>query len=64
MEGVLNETTMTVHKHESGKSDFQSACGATADLSHDSLRMVPIGKASSDTTIARCGRCFEDAGGY
>lgn len=64
MDGVLNETTRTVHKHETGESDFQSECGATANLAHEDLRIVPVEIASSSTDVIRCGRCFEDAGGY
>lgn len=64
MDGVLNESTRTVHKHQLGDADFQSECGATADLSHDKLRVVPVELASSDTDVIKCGRCFDDAGGY
>lgn len=60
MNGVLNEVTETVHKHERGQSDFQTTCGAIATVSHDNLRITPVEGA----TASRCGRCFEDAGGY
>jgi len=64
MRGVLNETTRTVHKHEAGGSDFETECGATHRLSPDNLNVVSVTSASSATGVDRCGRCFDDAGGY
>lgn len=64
MDGVLNEVTNTVHKHESEKSDLQTVCGATFQISHDNLRMAAIGFEINRRTASKCGRCFEDAGGY
>ncbi|QLK25891.1 hypothetical protein HYG81_17715 [Natrinema zhouii] len=64
MNGVLNETTNKIHQHESGRSDFQTTCGATSHVAHDHLRLVPVEQAVSDVDANRCGRCFDDGGGY
>lgn len=64
MDGVLNEVTNTVHKHERGKSDFQTTCGSLSHVSHDNLRMTVFGSIGDIPSASRCGRCFEDAGGY
>jgi len=64
MHGILNEVTNTVHKRETGQSDFQSACGATAQLSHDKLRVTAVKPDRDGADATRCGRCFDGAGGY
>lgn len=64
MQGVLNEVTRTVHKHQMGASDFQTACGAIANVAHDNLRITPIDPEIDTTDASKCGRCFEGAGGY
>jgi len=64
MHGVLNETTNKIHRHESGRSDFQTTCGATSHVAHDNLRLVPVERAVSDADANRCGRCFDDGGSY
>lgn len=65
MNGVLNETTNTIHKRETGSADFQTECGATYHVSHDHLRIVAAIESTTDATSAtKCGRCFDDAGGY
>lgn len=62
--GVLNETTRTVHRHETGKSDLQTACGLTYNVDPDRLRRTSIEQATTDFNASKCGRCFDDAGGY
>lgn len=64
MDAVLNEVTNTVHKHAMGRSDLQSACGATANLDHDDLRITTIEPEISPSDATKCGRCFDDGGGY
>lgn len=64
MDGVLNETTNTVHRHERSKSDLESACGATYHLRREKLRMTTVDRAVSALSADKCGRCFEDGGGY
>lgn len=63
MEGILNETTATVHKHETGTSPLETICGASNNLSAEQLRQVPV-TGAVDYDADRCGRCFDDAGGY
>jgi hypothetical protein len=64
MNGVLNEHTRTVHKRRTGASDLRTVCGVARTLDSDQLRTVPLRRASVESDVTRCGRCFEDAGGY
>lgn len=64
MEVVLNESTKTVHRHESGASDLHTACGVTHHLDGDQLRVVSAEWAADDHDVSRCGRCFDDGNGY
>ena len=64
MEGVLNETTLTVHRRKAGASGPRSQCGLTYHLSPDKLHVVSIETVSSNADVTKCGCCFEDAGGY
>ncbi|WP_247009981.1 hypothetical protein [Halorientalis litorea] len=61
MDGVLNEVTNTVHKHEQGASELQTVCGATFHCSHDELSRLT---AIETRTTSKCGRCFEGGGSY
>lgn len=63
-EGVLNETTMTVHKHEIGAVDLQTPCGHINHVEHDRLRIVGVERAIEDHDASMCGGCFEAGGGY
>jgi hypothetical protein len=64
MDGILNEVTNTVHKQEIGKSALETPCGVSNNLPEDQLRQTTIDELGSITTTEKCGRCFEDAGGY
>ena len=64
MDGVLNEATNKVHRHEAGESDFRTYCGAAVGVSHDSLRLISVERAISESIASRCGRCFDDGLGY
>jgi hypothetical protein len=64
MDGVLNEAANTVHKQEVGKQTLESPCGATNNLSKDQLRQAAVDQLVSTTTTTKCGRCFDDGGGY
>lgn len=65
MDVVLNEVTNTIHKQETGKSARQTVCGATNHLPQDNLKRVTVVESELDTLNAtKCGRCFDDAGGY
>ncbi|MFC4541084.1 hypothetical protein ACFO5R_03965 [Halosolutus amylolyticus] len=60
MDGVLNEATNEVHKHEAGESDFRTRCGSAAHVSHDSLRLISIERATRESAASRCSQCFGD----
>jgi hypothetical protein len=62
--GVLNETSMTIHKNELGAEDFQTPCGKTYNLDHGQLRTIQVKRATEEFDAEKCGRCFEDGRGY
>ncbi len=64
MQGVLNEVTQTVHEHQRGESAFQTKCGANSQISHDQLQRISVERTIGRGTVSKCGRCFEDGGGY
>lgn len=64
MDGVLNENSRTVHKRRRGQPGYQTECGATAHLSGDHLRRVPLSRVLAEADAEKCGRCFEDGRGY
>ncbi|WP_265109672.1 hypothetical protein [Halosolutus halophilus] len=63
MDGVLNEATNKVHKHELGETDFRTYCGAASHVSHDSLRLISVERATRESSASRCSQCFGDADG-
>lgn len=64
MDGVLNETTNTVHKRETGATEVATVCGATYHVASENLHSTQVESAVETTTTKKCGRCFEDGGGY
>jgi len=62
--GILNETSMTIHKHETGATDFRTECGQTSHVDHGQLREVPVDRATDELGARKCGRCFEEGRGY
>lgn len=64
MVGILNEATNTVHKQEIGTAGFQTPCGITYNVSEDQLRQATIDELVTSTVTTKCGRCFDDGGGY
>jgi hypothetical protein len=62
--GILNETSMTVHKNDVGAADFHTLCGQTYHVEHGQLRMIQIEQATEEFNADKCGRCFEDGRGY
>lgn len=60
--GILNETTMTLHRQQGGMTDFQTPCGHTYHVPQERLRIVEIQRVKADAT--KCGQCFEEGGGY
>lgn len=63
MKLVLNEHTRTAHRPSTDGSSYLAACGALSAVSDDHVR-TSAGDAGSHDEFDRCGRCFEDAGGY
>lgn len=64
MDCVLNRTTHTVHRHESDYPALRTACGATFHVHRDQLEMTTVERALAEASASKCGRCFEDGGGY
>ncbi len=62
--GILNETSMTIHKHEMGAADFQTVCGQTYHVERGQLRVIKVKQAIEEFGAAKCGGCFEDGRGY
>ena len=62
--GVLNTTTMTLHKQETGMSNFQTPCGHLSHVAQEGLQIVDIKRVENEYNMSRCGQCFEDSGGY
>jgi len=62
--GILNETSMTIHKHEVGTAEFQTACGQTYHLDHGQLQKIEVERATDEFGAEKCGRFFEDGRGY
>lgn len=58
---IVNEITNKVHKQGDGRSELSTECGVTYQMDAERLKM-----SVSDTLTAaeKCGRCFEDGGGY
>lgn len=63
MDGILNEVTNTVHRREVGTSALETPCGVTHNLPEEQLRTAALDQIGT-TTTTRCGRCFDDGGGY
>lgn len=61
---LVNLRTDTVHRRDPRDRDDHTACGITYHLDHDHLRPVPFEEATSDCETSKCGRCFDDGGGY
>ena len=64
MDGILNETTSTVHEMRAEEPDLRAECGVTNHLEGDKLREVSVHRATRELDASKCGRCFDDAGGY
>lgn len=65
MDGVLNEVTSTIHKQEPGRAPLRTVCGATNHVSQDGLKRITGTEPGIDTTdVSKCGRCFDEGGGY
>lgn len=64
MEVVLNELTKTAHKPKREASDLHTQCGITHHLTHDQVFRLSAERATIDYNASKCGRCFDEGGGY
>lgn len=64
MKRVLNEHTGTIHRLQPGTADGATACGALRHVPRRYVTTVGTDELRPDEDVERCGRCFEDAGGY
>lgn len=64
MDGILNEVTNTVHKQKDGTSALHTPCGITYNIPEDQLQQTEVDQIVTTTTTTKCGRCFDDGGGY
>lgn len=64
MDVLMNEVTCTVHKYKGSKSDLQTECGIHHHLAHDNLQITTAEQSTTVTSSSKCGRCFENKGGY
>lgn len=62
--GILNETSMKIHKQEIGAADFHTVCGQVYHTGHGQLQMVQIDQAKEKSSADTCGRCFEESRRY
>ena len=63
---VLNESTKTVHRPDPSSDSQPADCGALRHVPDDRIRTTTEQKVEPEleVEIERCGRCFEDCGGY
>ncbi len=62
--GILNETTMTLHKQDPGTDGYQTPCGHVSHVAQERLRLVEVAHVTEQYSVSRCGQCFEAGGGY
>ena len=53
--GVLNETTMTVHRRKPGAADIHTVCGHTYHVERGRLRLVDVAQITEATNTTRGG---------
>ena len=58
---VVNKATDKMHKQETGKTQFHTACGVSYHMDPDQLQLTSLEQLS---TPQKCGRCFDDGGGH
>jgi hypothetical protein len=63
MKAVVNRTTETVHKYAIDGSK-ETPCGATSHVDSSHLERTSLERARSAHGASKCGRCFDDGGGY
>ena len=60
---LLNERTGTIHKPQSGAGN-ETPCGALRHVPQRHVTHIADAQTRAGDEVERCGRCFEDAGGY
>lgn len=64
MQRLVNENTKKVHKAVESEDSLRSVCGAVEHVPSGNLRRIPVEDGGNADTVDKCGRCFEDGGGY
>lgn len=64
MDVLLNEVTYTIHRRKKSTTGFQAKCGIHHHLAHDKLQITTVEQSTTEASVNKCGRCFDDAGGY
>lgn len=64
MKRLLNEHTGTLHRLQPETTDETTACGALRHVPRRYVTTVGTDEVRVGEDVERCGRCFEDAGGY
>ena len=64
MKIVMNMRTNTAHKPSSEGSSHPAACGALRYVPENRIRTISAEAIVHNDEIDRCGRCFDDVGGY
>ncbi|MFB6210090.1 MAG: hypothetical protein ABEI76_00985 [Halobacteriales archaeon] len=64
MNPILNESTQTVHKHETGAPELHTECGIMLHANPDHLERMSLERALQEQEADKCGRCFDEGGGY
>jgi hypothetical protein len=58
---IVNEVTEKVHKQCDGRSELSTECGVTYQMDGERSK---ISVSETLPPAEKCGRCFEDGGGY
>jgi len=61
---LLNDVTETVHRTEGDRGNLRAECGATVHVNADHLSETTLTEAVDGDEVDKCGRCFDDGGGY
>ncbi|WP_435178964.1 hypothetical protein [Halorussus sp. AFM4] len=64
MKRILNEHTGTLHRLRPGSTGGATACGALRHVPRRYVTTVGSDEVRLGEDVDRCGRCFDDAGGY
>lgn len=64
--GLVNTHTNTVHKPAQQRTHRATVCGALQHVLDGQIARLATTEAEiiEQASVQRCGRCFDDAGGY